>query len=209
MKIRLLHKQVDTEQCPLLYETSFEQEQELDNWRICSGEWWIENGWLHGRNPLNAPGVLLSKQDFPGNVLVEFEARTVLPSTHDINLMWNTSWDEEKNMRGAAYVAGLQGWWEGKIGLEKSPDYVLNAATPLFDFEPGRSYRIQAGSIDGHCFVCVDGKLLLELTDYDPIDSRLHTKVGFEAYASFIQIRHVRIRSIEWQPLVRAYSAEF
>ncbi|RAP75313.1 hypothetical protein [Paenibacillus montanisoli] len=207
--IHLLHKQVDPRKCPILYETSFEQEQELDNWRMCSGEWWVENGWLHGRNPLNAPGVLLSKRDFPGNVLVEFEGRTVLPSTHDINLMWNASWDEEKNMRGAAYVAGLEGWWEGKIGLEKSPEYVLNAATPLFDFEPGRTYFIQAGSIDGHCFVCVDGKLLLELTDYEPIDSAVHAKVGFEAYASYIQLRNVRIRSIEWEPRVRSYPAEF
>jgi hypothetical protein len=63
----------------------------------------------------------------------------------------------------------LQGWWEGKVGIEKSPEYKLNIATPLFDFEPGRTYRIQGGSIDGHCFVFVDGKIVLEVTDSVPL----------------------------------------
>jgi len=169
----------------------------------------LENGWLTGKNPENCPGMIVSKRDFFGNVMVDFEARTVLPSTHDIDVMWNGSWDETKNERGIAYVAGLEGWWVGKIGLEKSPDYLLNAATPLFDFEPGKIYRIQAGSVDGHCFICVDGKLLLEMTDTQPIDNQKNGKIGFEAYCSFIQIRNIKVKSICWSELVLNYSKEF
>ena len=38
------------------------------------------------------------KQDFPGNALVEFEAQTILPSSHDINVMWNGEWLPETNL---------------------------------------------------------------------------------------------------------------
>ncbi len=53
--------------------------------------------------------------------------------------------------------------------------------TPLFPFVPGKIYKIQAGSIDGHCFIFADGKLLLEAMDPDPIDNSRYTKIGFEA----------------------------
>lgn len=207
--LRIMKKEIDLENSSLLLEEPFSGSEIPANWRIRSGEWWMENGWLNGKNPGNFPGMVVCTDDFPGNVMVEFEARTVLPCTHDINLMWNGSWDEEKNERGVAYVAGLQGWWEGKVGIEKSPEYKLNVGTPLFHFEPGKTYRMLAGSIDGHCFVFVDGQLLLEVTDPDPIDSNKHTKVGFEAYCSYIQVRNVKIRSIRWNPLQLAYNQEF
>jgi hypothetical protein len=180
--------------------------------RICkvySAEWSVEGGWLTGKNPGNFPGMVFLKGDYPGNVLVEFETRTVPPCTHDINFMWNGCWDETKNERGLAYVAGVQGWWEGKVGIEKSPEYKLNAGTPLFSFEPGRIYNIMGGSVDGHCFIFVDGILALEVTDPDPIDSQKFTKVGFEAYCSHIQIRNIKVRSISWRKRELKYTPEF
>jgi len=137
------------------------------------------------------------------------EGEWITGRNHDINVMWNGSWDEMKNERGTAYVAGLEGWWEGKVGIEKSPEYRLTAGTPLFEFDPGRIYRIQAGSIGGHCFIFVDGCLALEMTDPDPIDSTRFTKVGFEAYCSHIQVRNVRVLAAAWRPLDIEYTAEF
>ena len=32
-----------------------------------------------------------------GDVLVEFDAATILPATRDINVTWHGSWDDEKN----------------------------------------------------------------------------------------------------------------
>ena len=154
----------------MLYDRPFDDKSLAEDWQIRGGEWQMRDGWLRGNNPLNSPGMVTSRQSFPGNVMLEFEARTVLPSTHDINWMWNGSWNEATNTRAVAYVAGLQGWWEGKVGFEKSPDYKLNVGTPLFPFEPGRTYRILSGSADGHCFVVVDGRLVLEVTDPEPIE---------------------------------------
>ena len=206
---RIMGKEIDIENSKILFDKPITKENFADLCKVYTGEWYIDNGWLTGKNPGNFPGMVFLNGDYPGNVLVEFEARTVLPSSHDINFMWNGSWDETKNERGTAYVAGLQGWWEGKVGIEKSPDYKLNAATPLFRFDSGCIYRIMGGSIDGHCFIFVDGNLALEVTDPDPIDSQRFTKVGFEAYCSFIQIRNIKVRSISWHPISLKYSPEF
>ncbi len=205
----IINKEIDLERSPLLYAGTVTPEDFARDWKVYSGEWWVEGEWICGRNPQSSPGMIVSHADFPGNVLVDFEARTVLPSTHDIDFMWNGSWDEAQNRRDVAYVFGLEGWWEGKVGFEKSPEYKLVAGTPLFRFEPGRIYHIQGGSIDGHCFLFVDDKLVLEITDPDPIDGQRYAKVGFEAYASHIQIRNIQVRRLQWQPRLLQYAAEF
>ena len=208
-KLQILRKEIDVANSPVLYDGPLTPETFQRDWTVHNSKWWMEDGWLCGKNPASHPGMVILKKDFPGNVLVEFEARTVKPSTHDINVMWNGSYFDEALERGPAYVAGIAGWWSRKIGLEKSPEYKLVACTPLFDFEPGRIYKIIAGSIDGHLFVFVDGKLMLELTDPKPIDNQKYAKVGFEAYSSHIQVRNIIIRQISWKPLELKYDAEF
>ena len=205
----IMKKRIDLEQSTVLYDRPFTEESLAEDWQVRGGRWWIEDGWLTGKNPENNPGMVTSRADYFGNVMLDFEARTVLPSTHDIDCMWNGSWDETADRRDVAYVAGLQGWWEGKVGFEKSPDYKLNAATALFRFEPGKTYRMQAGSIDGHVFVFVDGQLIMEVTDPDPIDHSRYGMIGFEAYASFIQVRRLVVRRIVWMERTLSYPREF
>ena len=208
-ELLIMKKRIDLKASPVLYDRAVSAEALAKDWEVLSGEWRVENGWLHGANPLPRPGCIMLRQPFPGNVLVECLAATVAPSTHDIDVMWNASWDRSADARGTAYVAGVQGWWDGKVGIEKSPAYKHVAAAPCPWFQPGREYRIQAGSIDGHCFLFVDGALRLEMLDPDPIDSSRSTGVGFEAYQSMIRIRDVVVRRIVWQPREQEYRKEF
>lgn len=207
--IELMKKKILIDQSKVLYHKEEFSGADLDDFTIHHSNWWVENGWLTGKNPGNYPGMAILKEDFPGNVLVDFDARTVSPSTHDINVMWNGEWLDSLDQRGSAYVAGLQGWWTGKVGIEKSPEYKFMLGTPLFNFTPGKVYHIQAGAINGHCFILTDGKLLLEGMDPDPIDQMKYSKVGFEAYSSYIQIRNVTIRQIQWEPVEMKYEPEF
>ena len=204
----LMNKRLLLAQSPVLFDRPFGSASLKTDWQVRGADWRVEGEWLTGQNPANAPGMVTSRDNFFGNVLLDFEARTVLPSTHDIDWMWNGSWDGATNTRNVAYVGGLQGWWEGKVGFEKSPDFKLNVATPMFPFKPGRTYRIQSGSIDGHLFVFVDGRLILEATDPEPIDTSRFGLVGFEAYASTIQIRRVVIRQIVWEQRTLVYGPE-
>ena len=208
-ELLLLNKRLLLDKSPVLFDRPFNSESLASDWQVRGADWRVEGEWLTGRNPANAPGMVTSRRNYFGNVLLDFEARTVLPSSHDIDWMWNGSWDETTNTRSVAYVGGLQGWWEGKVGFEKAPDYKLNVATPLFPFEPGRIYRIQSGSVDGHLFVFIDGRLILEATDPEPIDAGRFGLVGFEAYASMIQIRRLVIRQIVWEQRSLAYGLEF
>jgi len=205
----IIRKQINLEQSEVLYNRPFTAETLAADWRVRGGDWWMEGEWLTGRNLENRPGMVTSRDSYCCNVLLDFEARTVPPCTHDINCMWNGSWHEDSNERALAYVAGLEGWWEGKVGFEKSPEYKLVAGTPLFDFEPGRIYRMQAGSIDGHAFVFVDGRLVLEVKDPDPIDASRYGMIGFEAYASMIQVRRLVVRRIAWAERDLRYEPEF
>ena len=207
--MKLMHKELIPEECPVLWQKPFTEEVVAEEFEVKGGKWSVKDGWLTGENPGNFPGMIISRADFCENVVVEVTASTVAPCTHDINLMWNGSWDEETNTRHVAYVAGLAGWWEGKVGFEKSPDYLLNVATQIFPFEAGRNYRIQAGSIDGHIFIIVDGALVLELTDPDPIDPKRYGRIGFEAYCAKVRFRDLCIRKAVWTPLSESYIPEF
>lgn len=127
--IKLMNKTIEQETLEVLYNRLFTPEIFKEDFIVRSGDWCVEDGWLTGKNRGNFPGIAVIRQPFYGNIVLDFEARTVPPCTHDINVMWNGSWDEENNVRGIAYVAGIQGWWDGKVGFEKSPAYTLNAAT--------------------------------------------------------------------------------
>ena len=208
-EILLMKKKILLDQSEVLFRKENFAPEDLSLFILHHSDWMVEDGWLTGKNPGNHPGMAILKQDYPGNILVEFKARTVSPSTHDINVMWNGEWIDSLDQRGTAYVAGLEGWWTGKVGIEKSPDYTLMLGTPLFDFVPEKIYRIQAGSIDGHCFILADGKLLLEGMDPNPINNSKYTKVGFEAYSSKISLKDVVIRRIKWEPVDMHYESEF
>jgi hypothetical protein len=205
----LMRKRIRLDDSPVLYDRPLSEASFQEDWEVRNSQWRYQDGAFWGENPQAAPGVIFSRMAFPGNVLVSFYAQTVEPSTHDIDVMWNMSWDEANNQRGVAYVAGLMGWWNGNVGIERSPEYTLIAAAPCPWFEAGHEYFIQAGSIDGHCFLFVDGILRLELTDPNPIDSSQHNRIGFEAYQSKIKVRDVVVRQIAWTPEDQSYPVEF
>ena len=209
MVLHLMRKRIDTDALPLVFEAEATEDALARDWTIHDCEWTVESGWFVGSNRENHPGMIVSREEFFGDILLEFDARTLPPCTHDIDFMWNGSWNAARGERGVAYVGGLQGWWNGKVGIEKSPDYLLNVGTPLFQLEPGRTYHVVAGSAQGHCFVAVDGNLLIEATDPNPIDSSTHGKIGFEAYCSHIAIKGIRVKTLVWQPEIGHYNPEF
>ena len=207
--MRLMEKEVYIEESPVLWQKPFTPDVMESDFSVKTGEWVCKDGYLIGKNPENAPGMIVSKGEFHGNVMLDFYATTVLPSTHDVNAMWSGHWNDETGERDMGYVVGLQGWWHGKLGFEKAPDYKFRAGTPLFPFEPGREYHIQVGSIDGHIFAAIDGKLCLEISDPEPIDTERYGQIGFEAYCSQIRIRDLTVRKIRWESVTENYDPEF
>ncbi|MBR5460741.1 MAG: hypothetical protein IKV53_07695 [Clostridia bacterium] len=176
---------------------------------VKSGEWHTEDGWVVGKNPKMCPGMIISKEDFFGNVMLELTVQMVPPATHDINVMINGEWDEEKDERGNAYVAGMEAFWHGNVGFEKSPEYKLTAATPLFDFDPSREYNFKMGNVEGKVFVLIDDKLCLEISDPDPLDTSKYGRIGFEAYSSWWKFKNVRVYGLKYEKIEEYYNPEF
>jgi hypothetical protein len=203
--LKLINKEIDLNKSRILFKEIITPDNFRYNFTTYNSKWTVEDGWITGRNPNETAGMAILNHDFPGNNLLDFEASTLLPSTHDINFMWNGEWSDNLNSCGNAYVGSICGWYSNRIGIEKSPDYKLIATTPHHNFEPGKIYRIQAGSIDGNCFIFIDGKLAIELNDPDPLDTARYTKVAFTAWSSCIRIRNIEIRQIEWKPLIMKY----
>lgn len=194
----------------LLYEQSeFTDEQFKKDFEIKCGEWYTENGWIVGKNPECCPGMIVSKADFFGNNMLEVTVKMVAPSTHDINIMINGSWDEKKDIRDIAYVTGIEAFWHGNVGFEKSPEYKLTAATQLLEFNPEKEYKMQFGNIDGKIFVLVDGRLCLEITDPNPIDVTKYGKIGFEAYSSWWKLKNVKVYKLKYEKITERYTPEF
>ena len=208
--LRLVGFDVDIRNSEILLSIDeFDDETLKRHFDIKSGTWQTENGWAVGKNPEMCPGMIVSKDDFTGNVMMTITAATVKPSTHDINIMINGEWDEEKDIRGNAYVAGLEAFWHGNIGFEKSPEYKLTAATQLFDYVPEKEYELTLGNIGGKIFVLVDGKLCLEITDPDPLDETRYGKIGMEAYSSCWRFRNLKVRKIKYEEVKEYYNPEF
>ncbi len=193
----------------LFTQETFTQEELTRLFEVKSGQWWTEDGWIVGKNPKMCPGMIVSRDDFFGNVMVEITCQMVEPATHDVNVMINGEWNEELDCRGNAYVAGLEAFWHGNVGFEKSPEYKLTAATPFIGFDPKKEYKFQMGNIDGKVFVLVDGVLMLEITDPDPLDGSRYGKIGFEAYSSWWRFKDLKVCELAYEKITEYYNPEF
>ena len=208
--LKLAFYDVDLAGSELIYDiSSFDKSIFEENFIVKSGEWYIEDGWAVGKNPEMCPGMIISKKDFFGNVMVEITAKMVEPATHDINVMINGEWDEEKDCRGNAYVAGVEAFWHGNVGFEKSPEYKLTAATPLFTFDPEKEHNFKMGNVDGKVFVIVDDELCLEISDPDPLDTSKYGRIGFEAYSSWWKFKDLKVYQLKYEKIDEYYNAEF
>lgn len=208
--LKLAWVDVNLKKSEILYSSDeFDSKTFSDDFVIKTGEWRVEDGWVVGKNPQMCPGMIVSKEDFFGDIMLEVTAKMVLPSTHDINLMIHGEWDDVKNERGMAYVAGAEAFWHGMIGFEKSPEYRLTAATELFDFDPESEHIFRFGNIENKLFVMLDGKLCLEVTDPDPIDTKKYGKIGFEAFASQWKFKNVRVYKLNYTRKQEYYNPEF
>lgn len=193
----------------LLSVDEFDDEMLNKHFSVKTGEWHTEDGWVVGKNPEMCPGMIVSKEEFCGNVMLTLTAKMVNPSTHDINIMINGEWDDVTNIRGNAYVAGLEAFWHGNVGFEKSPEYKLTAATQLFNFDKEKEYTITLGNIKGKIFVLVDGLLCLEITDPDPLDETKYGKIGMEAFSSCWKFKNLRVHKICYEEVKEYYNREF
>ena len=208
--IQLIRRRIFPETMEILYDRAFTPDVLAEDYEIKGGKWYVdEEGWLVGENRENSAAMVMSKGEYFGDVLIEFDAATILPATRDINVTWHASWNEETNKRDIAYVAGLEGWWQGMVGFEKSPTYDFLVQTKLFKFNPGQVYHIAVGNIGNDLFIAIDDVLALEIHDPDPIDIEKFGRIGFEAYCTRVKYKNLKVKKVTYEDTAKPYDPEF
>ena len=140
-EMHLLGKLVKIDECPILLKSNPDENWEKD-WQVMAGDWKQENGWLIGAERGNKGGILFSRESFDCDVVFQFTAKTVLPATRDVNAVFCAHWDTDIDYLGNAYVIGLNGWYEHKSGIERSPEVGLRSLTGAYTYTPGKEVRI-------------------------------------------------------------------
>lgn len=204
-ELHLLMKKIRLEDCPLLLKSDPSDGWQKD-WQVMGGTWRQENGWLIGAERENKGGILFSRQSFDCDVIFSFTAKTVLPATRDVNAVFCAGWDPETDYLGNAYVVGLNGWYEHKSGIERSPETGLRALTGAYTYTPGKEVRVTTGIVEGHSFLYADDILVSELIDPHFISGG---HVGFSPYCTMLAVKDIEVRRAVYTPLVQSYEAEF
>ena len=210
-----MKKKVFPEELETLFEIcDFDSEKISTYFDIKGGKWYSEGGWLIGENRECTAAMCVTKKTFTGDLLVEFDAATVTPATRDINVTWHGSWNEDTDTREMGYVMGINGFWEGRIGFEKSPKYDLLVLTELFRFEPGKVYHVTVGSFAlpssaVRVFMAIDDVVALEITDPEPIDITKYGFVGLEAFCTKVKYNNLKVKRLVLTDDYKTYTPEF
>lgn len=200
--------EVNPEGSEILFRDDFLQPGLGPDWEVTGGRWKAGDGVLRGQNGEDRGALVYTNARFPGDVLLDFYGTAVPPCRNDLNFTWKArGWDAAKNDADIGYIGGLGGWWTGRAGIEKYPDCALRALTGSFCLEPGRAYHIQAGSILDYAFVAVDGQVLVELRDPQPLTGEDCARAGLGVYCSTIEFRRFRVLRPAWRHIRMAYAA--
>ncbi len=198
------------EESGILMEDPFTENSLAQNWEITGGTWKTDHGVLTGFNRENGGALIYSRRQFPGDVMLDFYGTMVPPCRNDLNFSWRSKgWDTERNDAAEGYIAGVGGWWTGRTGIERYPTCDLFALSSSLVPESGREYHIQAGTIGHMCFVAVDGTVVLELRDPDPISDPDSNRVGLGTYCSRIRFRKFQVKKPKWEKADLSYTPEF
>jgi hypothetical protein len=130
----------------------------------------------------------------------------ILPATRDVNALFCAHWDTDINYLGNAYVVGLNGWYEGKSGIERSPETGLRTLTGAYTYTPGSEVHIVTGIVDGHSFLYADDVLVSELIDPHAISGG---HVGFSPYSTALAFKDIEVRRGVWTAREQSYIPEF
>ena len=204
-EIKLLGKLIDLDECPILMDYTPDDDWQKV-WQVMDGEWEQKDGWLIGTERGNCGGILLSRESFDCDVVFSYTAKTVLPATRDVNSLFCAGWDDAANELKTSYITGINGWYEGKSGVERHPEDQIKAMTAAYKYEPGSEIRVVCGSENGHAFMFIDGELITELVDPNGLKGG---RVGFSPFCTRLAVKDIQVRKLVSRAREHDYAPEF
>ena len=85
--LNVIHHVIDLDQSVVVYDKAFTKESFDEDWVIKSGHWSVKDGFLLGECDPGSGGMVFSRKEYPHDIVMEFTASIVSPSTHDLDFM--------------------------------------------------------------------------------------------------------------------------
>ena len=196
----------------LLFYDDFKSADLSENWEITGGEWISGDGVCTGLYRENAGGLIYTRRHFENerDIVLDFYGMIISPCNNDLNFSFRTSgWNYEVGDADVGYICGINGWYINRTGIERYPECKLFGWTESFRAESDREYHIEAGIVDGKCFIRIDGVMVTTLSDPNPIDRSDCDRVGLGTYCSHIRFRDFKVWRPKVTPVDMAYEATF
>ena len=203
--ILLLGKEILADRCETVFRSAPGDDWQ-EHFTVMRGKWEKVGDRLIGEFPGNDGGILFTRQAYPDGYMMRCRMGTVLPATRDVNCIFCGHWVEETDTLGEAYVCGLNGWYDGKSGIERNDNAMMRALTASYTYTPGAEVEMCVGAIDGHTFMVVDGELVTEYLDPDPIPGG---HFGFSPYCTRLFVHDIEIMRIAYIEKAQCYEPEF
>jgi len=172
----------------------FERAELGDAYAATGGNWRIESGQLRVKGAKNHPLWLL--RTLPPDVRVEFDARSESPEG-DIKVEIfgdGASYAKADRYTATSYVIIFGGWNNSRNVLarldEHGRDRVVGRAQEV---HAGRVYRFRIERIAGILTVWVDGVVLMEMDDSEPLRGRGHDHFGFNNWQSDLWFDNLKV----------------
>ena len=200
-KIRLVGKLIDLTNSPVLHEfKSFNAE----DWVVVGKpKWEVTGSSIIGGPELDTHGQIFYKTPHSDDIIMEFDARLIAPSDHDI--VWWYQTNLENKPWGRGYLACVGGWYRNLAGIESVPDFALSATSNSCRVEPEQWYHIVSGVVANHHFIAVDGSVVFELLDPNSLPDNHSGHFGFGIYQSHVEYRNLAVYIPKWQKVSEKY----
>jgi hypothetical protein len=176
------------------FSDDFERAQLGEDYKSTGGNWQIERGQLHVHGAKNRPLWLL--RALPQEIRIEFDARSDT-AEGDIKVEVfgdGASHAEQESYVATSYVVIFGGWNNSANVLarmdEHGDDRVVGRPVKVV---PGKTYRFRIDRIDGTLTVWVDGELLVEMDDSEPLQGRGHDHFGFNNWKSSVWFDNLKV----------------
>jgi len=176
---------------------SFERADLGQTWTTTGGNWRIVDGKLHVQGARNHP--LWLRRRLPRDVRIEFTARSDSPAG-DIKVEIygdGVSAATTDSYTATSYVIIFGGWNNSLDVLARMDEHADDrVARPSRRVETGRTYHFLIERRGGHIVAKVDGRVLVEMHDREPLTGRGHDHFGFNDWDAALTFDDLRITAL-------------
>ena len=167
------------------------------HWYDSGGGYRIENGRLRAHNAHNKP--LWLRRVLPRDVRIELDARSESPSG-DIKVEVfgdGSSKAESTSYTATSYVVIFGGWSNSKNVLARLDEHGDDRVEgPARKVEVGRTYHMKIERRGAKLEVWVDGEMLLQRIDPDPLEGPGHDHFAFNDWQAEVFFDNLRIEPL-------------